>query len=176
MKNRVGMFGVLIALAAIGLGGCNEYKTATATVTTIGQIVTIAQSDLPAICATGAITAAECTQIGQGLTGITALDTQAGTCLTAAGTSAKNAAILACYNAFATGLTSPAELAFFHVKDPKTQAQIEVWVTAVTLAVNTVLDLVGGSSLAMPVLADQPASRRDLHALARRVGVEGYGY
>lgn len=167
---------VLLFGATLGLGGCNEYKTANATITTIGQIIKVAQTDLPTICATGAITAAECTSVGQGLTGLATLQTQSSTCLTAAGASAKDAAILSCVNTFVAGLASPVELALFHVKDPKIQLQIEVWTTAVSLALNTILGVVGGSPMTPPVLADQPAPSPALHAFAIETGLARYGY
>lgn len=166
-----GMFAV-IALAIVGLTGCNAYKAANATLNTIGDIFTIAQNDLPALEANGTIPAKDVPGVTGWLAAGQLLKTQAQTCVTAAGTSAKASALGACLVTFATGLTSPAELADIRVLSKGSQAKIELWATGFVLTANGFCVVEGCSTTPVPIIQSTTApTAEELHDLRIRAGI-----
>ena len=175
MKRNLLRLGVML-LCFTGLAGCNIYNDATNTVAVVGNIITIAQTDLPALQATGIFSATEGTNIANYLTAASTLNTQTGSCVqTAHAAGNKKSAFLACFNTFTQGLLAPQELALLRVINPKAQQTVQVWVTAVVLAVNTALQLSGGTPAAPPQVAALPASRPELLAFEKRLGLS-YGF
>lgn len=176
MMKRNALRLAVMLLCFTGLAGCDIYKDASNTVAVIGKIVTIAQTDLPALQATGIFSAAEGANIANYLAAAKTLNTQTGSCVETAHVAGnKKSAFLACFNTFTAGLLAPQELALLRVVNPKAQQTVQVWVTAVVLAVNTALQLSGGAPAAPPQVAAMPASRPELLALERRVGLN-YGF
>jgi hypothetical protein len=157
-------------LLALSCAGCSSpYQTAVSFQKVIAGVLSIAQSGV------SALPAADQPIASQWVAGATTLDGQLGTCITAAGTSAKAAAFGTCFDTFATGLTSPAELAQLRVMSATSQAKVELWATAAVLAVNGFLDVYDLVEQAQPQIAAAP-SHRDLVAFAHRVGVPAYGF
>lgn len=161
------------AFLGLGLIGCSEYKDAVGAVNVIGQIVTIAENDLPALTTTGTFNPTEAISVQNYLQLVGTLNTQTGACLTAAGTSAKAAAISACFSTFSAGLSSPTELALLRVLNPKAQAKVQLWVTAVILAVNSILGAVGSPPAVAPTITAEQPDMRDLAALRTRLAIAG---
>lgn len=166
--------GLLLVAAFLGLGlaGCSAYTTASNTVTVMGQIVEIAEMDLPSLQQTGIFSATEAAAVRSYLQTAADADQIAGTCVASAHAAGdKKAAFLACFNTFSSAALSPSVLASLHVLNPAAQQKVQVWVTAVTLALNTVLAEVGAQPQAMPAIAPAPASSAELFMLQERLGL-----
>jgi len=177
MKLRIAV-GVMLAALALGLTGCSEYTDASNAVSVIGNIVQIAQADLPALATSGVFSPTEAANVTNYLAAASVLNTQAGTCVaTAHAAGNSKSAFLACFNAFSAGLLNPAELVLLHVSSTKGQSTVQLWVTATVLAVNGILGLVGGTSVTVPTLATDMPSHQDLVAFARHAHVgASYGF
>jgi hypothetical protein len=159
---------VLLALSCVG---CSQsaYTTATKFQVVIAGILNIVQADVPALPAADQPIASQWLATGQ------TLDTQLASCITAGGTNGNVATFGACFNVFAAGLTSPAELAQLRILSPASQAKVELWATAAILAVNGALTIYQLATHPQPQIAADPPSHHDLVALAHRVGVPAYG-
>lgn len=164
----VGSF-VILLLPAVG---CNATTAAQDFANVITGILNIAKAEIPALPPADGAIVAQWTTLG------TTLDGQLQTCIasaTAAG--GKKAAFLGCFNTFAAGIASPAELAQLHVLSAASQSKVQLWVTAIVLGVNAALTSFGGTAAATPQIAAEPASHQDLLALARRVEAKpAYGF
>ena len=146
--------------------GCNATTTAQDFANVIAGILNIAKAEIPALPPPDAAIVTQWTTLG------TTLDAQLQTCITSAtATGGKKAAFLACFNTFAAGIASPAELAQLRVLSAGSQSKMQLWVTAIILGVNAALTSFGGTPTATPQVAVVPASHDDLAQLARRVGL-----
>jgi len=148
-----------LALAALPFElGCSAGQAAAVaqnTATVISNMIKLAQADVPALAATGVINAAEATAVDSYLSGLSGLGSQLSTCVAGAvSAGSKKAAFLSCFTTFASGIT-PGELALFRVINPKAQAKVVEWVAVITIGVNTVITLTGGSPV---VPASAPAA------------------
>jgi hypothetical protein len=171
VKSGLGMI-LIIGFISFGLMGCNPYSTANDTALVIGQIVSLAQADLPSLAATGVFSSSEQTTASNYLAALQAADSQASTCVASAHTAGnKKGAFLTCFNTFAAALQSPAELALLRVLNPKAQAKVQLWVTAVTLALNGALDALGAQQATTPQIAAAGPSSADLFVLRERLGL-----
>jgi hypothetical protein len=149
--------------------GCNALTTAQNFENVITGILNIAKAEIPSLPpADGAILAQ-----WSGL--LTTLNGQLQTCITSAGSSAKKATFLACFNAFAVGATNPTELAQLRLLSPGSQQKVELWLTAAILGVNAALEAFGGAQQIPPVITSQIPSKGDLNALARQLNL-AYGF
>jgi hypothetical protein len=164
----VGSVMVLLLMAT----GCNATTTAQNFANVITGILNIAKADVPAIPPADGAIVAQWTTLG------TTLDGQLQTCITSAtAAGGKKAAFLACFNTFAAGIASPAELAQLRVLSAGSQSKAQLWVTAIVLGVNAALTSFGGTAAQTPTVAAALTSHDDLVALARRVGVStAYGF
>jgi hypothetical protein len=164
----VGSFMVLLVMAA----GCNATTTAQNFANVITGILNIAKAEVPALPPADGAIIARWTTLG------TTLDGQLQTCITSAtAAGGKKAAFLACFNTFAAGIASPAELAQLRVLSAGSQSKAQLWVTAIVLGVNAALTSFGGTAAPTPTVAAALTSHNDLVALARRVGVStAYGF
>jgi hypothetical protein len=159
---------ILVPLLLL-VSGCNSLQTAQNFENVITGILNIAKAEVPALPpADGAI-------LNQWTSLLTTLNGQLETCITAAGTSAKKATFLACFNAFAVGATSPTELAQLRLLSPGSQQKVELWLTAAILGVNAALEAFGGAQQTPPVITSQIPTHQDLEALARKINV-AYGF
>ncbi len=146
--------------------GCNATTTAQDFANVIAGILNIAKAEIPALPPADAAIVTQWTTLG------TTLDAQLRTCITnATAAGGKKAAFLACFNTFAAGIASPAELAQLRVLSAGSQSKVQLWVTAIILGVNAALTSFGGTPAATPQVAMLPASHEDLTQLARRVGL-----
>jgi hypothetical protein len=152
--------------------GCNATTTAQDFANVIAGILNIAKAEIPALPQADAAIITQWTTVG------TTLDAQLQTCITnATAAGGKKATFLECFNTFAAGIASPSELAQLRVLSAGSQSKVQLWVTAIILGVNAALTSFGGTSKAVPQVALQPASRPELFALARRVGLNpAYGF
>lgn len=161
----------LVLLLVIPLCGCSVYKYANNTVNVIGQIISIAQADLPGLESSGVIATADAPAITNWLNGLATLDSQAKTCVATAGTSGTKAALTSCITTFAEGLLNPTELATLRVLSPKSQQKVELYATAITLGLNAYCDIEGCASITPPAISSTPASAQDIQAIRDRIGL-----
>ncbi len=157
-----GSFMILLLMTA----GCNATTTAQNFANVIAGILNIAKAEIPALPPADAATVTQWTTLG------TTLDAQLQTCITSAtAAGGKKAGFLACFNTFAAGIATPAELAQLRVLSAGSQSKVQLWVTAIILGVNAALTSFGGTPTATPQVAVVPASHEDLAQLARQVGL-----
>ncbi len=146
--------------------GCNATTTAQDFANVIAGILNIAKAEIPALPPADAAIVTQWTTLG------TTLDAQLQTCITdATAAGGKKAAFLACFNTFAAGIASPAELAQLRVLSAGSQSKVQLWVTAIILGVNAALTSFGGTPAATPQVAALPASHEELAQLARQIGL-----
>lgn len=174
---KPGWLAVVAIGIALGLGGCNTYQAALTAVNTAGQVIAIAQDDLPALEASGVIPAADGPVVTAWLSAASTLQGQAKTCVTSAGTSGTKAALGNCLFVFANGLTSPAELANLRVLSKSSQQKVELWATGVTLAADGYCVIEGCTQAAPPVITQTAPTAEELHDLRVEAGISpAYGY
>lgn len=168
-------FLTIVATLAIGLTGCNAYQTAQRAHDIVGAVVAVAQADLPSLKATGVFNTSEGQAVSGYLTVATNLNGQYETCITNAQntTSAKliggSSKFLACLSTFAGGLSDPKELAALRVMSPKAQQQAQLWVTAASIGISSVIAALGGQAAPEPQVIAVPIQGPQLEAFARRV-------
>jgi hypothetical protein len=75
-----------------------------------------------------------------------------------------------CFNAFASGLTSPTELARLRLMSAKTQSKVQLIVAAIITAVNIVTTFV------TPTLTSTPTTSSELHEFANTHNIHGDGF
>jgi hypothetical protein len=176
MRPKISKIFLALSLSVLlPIAGCNHYADAQNTVAVIGEIISTAQSDLPSLEAAGLFSATEATAVTNYLNGAQKLDVQTGTCLASIGANGAKAALLACFTAFASGLVSPAELADLRILNPKAQAKVQLWVTAISLAINTGAAFFGGAATPAPQIAALPTSRSELAAFKSRIDLSAFG-
>jgi len=161
---RLALVGSLVILLLPAVG-CNVATTAQDFANVITGILNIAKAEIPALPPGDGAIVAQWTTLG------TTLDGQLQSCITDATTAGgKKTAFLACFNTFAAGIASPAELAQLRVLSAGSLSKVQLWVTAIVLGVNAALTSFGGTAAATPQIAAEPTSHQDLVALARQVG------
>ena len=154
---------VILLLSAVG---CNATTAAQDFANVITGILNIAKAEIPALPPADGAIVTEWTTLG------TTLDGQLQSCITAATTAGgKKPAFLACFNTFAGGIASPAELAQLRVLSPGSQSKVQLWVTAIILGVNAALTSFGGAPAATPTVAGVQPTHAELAQLARRLDV-----
>jgi len=168
---RLAVVGSLVILLLPAVG-CNVATAAQDFADVITGILNIAKAEVPALPPADGAIVAQWTTLG------TTLDGQLQSCITDATTAGgKKAAFLACFNTFAAGIASPAELAQLRVLSAGSLSKVQLWVTAIVLGVNAALTSFGGTAAATPQIAAEPTSHQDLVALARQVGANpAYGF
>ena len=164
------------ALAAVvavcfSIAGCNAFQTAQKAHDIVGAVVAVAQADLPSLQATGVFNATEAATVTNYLNLTVTLNGQYQTCITSANsaTLGKKGKFVTCLDTFAQGLSDPKELAQLRVMRPGAQQQVQLWITAASIGVSSVVAALGGSPVASPQVSEyRPASGAQL-AFNRRV-------
>lgn len=136
------------------LPGCNAQANAQKADQIISAVLQTAKVETPAI--PPADQAAYTNFVNLGF----AFEAQLKSCI-----NAKGAKFTSCFNGFAQGLLSPAELAQLRVLSPATQAKVQLYVTAVVAAVNVIV------AATAPQIAAAPAPVAQLRLLGHRVGL-----
>lgn len=155
----------LSALLSLSLftGGCTSTQKAQDASKAIAVVLTIAQAEAGLVPAGDQVIYNGFVSLGNTLEG------QLNTCIGGLGLMSKNAAFLGCFNAFASGLTSPAELAQLRILSAGTQGRVQIIVAGVIAGVNIAVDAFGGSSVSVPVVASSPASQASIQQLRQQV-------
>jgi len=166
---------LLCFTCTFGMSGCtNTAQVAISVQSAIGSIFDVAIADVPSLQQAGAFSAADATAISGFLQAGKTLDGQLGTCITdATNAGSKKVAFLSCFNTFANGLMSPAELAQLRILSPGAQQRVQLWVTAATLALNTAISAAGGTPTPVPVTIGTSAapSTEELREFAQRLNL-----
>lgn len=163
----------LAAVVAVSFvfAGCNAYQTAQKAHDVVAAVVAVAQADLPSLTATGVFSASESAAVTSYLNLTVNLNEQYQTCLANAQNTIfdKKGKFLACLQVFAQGLSDPKELAQLRVMNPKAQQQVQLWITAASIGVSSVVAALGGQSQPAPQVALERPSRSVQVAFNARV-------
>jgi hypothetical protein len=132
-----------------GLAGCTALQYAQDASKGITIVLDIAKAEQ------GLVPAAD--QVGySGFVSLAqSLDSQLKTCITAGGTTA---ALATCFNTFASGLASSAELAQLRILSPATQAKVQKYLTGVIIGANIYFDAVKKPALVPPAVGPAPTA------------------
>ena len=160
----------LLLLISFGTAGCTGYQKAQTAYNVVEGIFAVAQADLPSLQAAGVFSPQEATVInayvslGQTLTG------QYESCITnAQNTMLKTSGkFLSCLTIFSSGLVDPKELAALRVLNPKAQHNVQLWITAAQIGINSVIAALGGQQSAPVAIAPAPTSA-ELRVFEQRV-------
>jgi hypothetical protein len=161
-----------VVVVCFGLGACNAYQTAQRAHDVVAAVIAVAQADLPSLQATGVFSAAEGATVTNYLNVATNLNGQYATCLANANNTTlnKQSKFLSCLSTFAAGLADPQELALLRVMNPKAQQQVQLWITAASVGVSSVIAALGGQAAPTPQVAEAQPKESELRAFADRVG------
>lgn len=175
MRNKKAALAAMVAVC-FGFAGCNAYQTAQKAHDIVAAVVSVAQADLPSLTATGVFSASESTAVTGYLNLATNLNGQYQTCIANAQNTTfnKKAKFLACLQVFAQGLSDPKELAQLRVMSPKAQQQVQLWITAASIGVSSVIAALGGQAEAVPQIAIERPSRGAQSAFNARVWAVGF--
>lgn len=150
---------VLVLFLGMASTSCNGYDAAVRVSNVIAAILQVASAETAAIPAADQAAYTNFVTLGQTLEG------QLQKCIAAADSGMKKSGkYLACFNGFATGLNSPAEMAQLRILAPDTQKKVQLYLTAITVAVNTAVAAFGGTQSAPPSITQSP-SKADLEQL-----------
>lgn len=135
----------LALVSMVGMTGCTASTVAQRAETSISVAVAVAQAEAPLIPVADQA----------GYNGFVALavglNTQLSACVSnASGIMGRSSKFLACFNAFAAGVASPAELAQLRLLSPSVQAKVQVYVAAIVAGVNVAVVALGGKAVASP--------------------------
>lgn len=159
MKRLTSFSCIAVLLLIPMLAGCNGLSDAVKAENVITAVLTTAKAEVAIVPAQDR--AAYTNFINLGLT----LDTQLATCINnVSGLMGKSSQFASCFTVFASGLTSPAELAQLRILSPGTQAKVQLYVTSIVAGINVALAFFNSSAVAPPVIAPAPTSS-EMHQL-----------
>lgn len=161
MKSKLLAIALSVALV-FPLAGCSSLQKAQKVSAVIEAVVEVAKAE------TSVVPAADQVAYTSFVTLTDALHTQLDACINSANGMTKGAKFLACFNGFAAGLNSPAELAQLRVLSQGSQRKVQLYLVGIIAGVNVAVSYFGGSPVAAPVLTQAP-SAAELNALKVRV-------
>jgi hypothetical protein len=136
--------------------GCNatDYQKAKQATAIINAIFVLAKADLPALETTGVIPLPVqpivAAFLDVGIAGVASTNT----CIDAGQATPNNASVfLACYMAFSNQIKNSPALAALKILSPTSMAQVEIWITALDVAVTTIVVALGGTAPVITVPA-----------------------
>lgn len=156
----------LVIVPVLLLSGCNAYQTAQRFETVLAGIISIAQAEEGALPPADAAIVKQWTDLG------VTLDSQLNACIMVAGQhGGKGATFAGCFNTFASGLASPAELAQLRVLSPGAQKKAQLYVTAAILGVNAALTAFKVAEQPVPQIGSAPQpSAQEINQLRVELG------
>jgi len=158
----------VILSVALAVSGCNGVEQATRVENVVNGLIALAQAEVSVVPPQDRAAFAHYVALAQ------SLDAQLDTCIKGvSGVMGKGGKFLACFNAFAVGLTNPAELAQLRLMSPGAQHRVQLYATAIITGVNVAVAYFGGVKVSPPPITQAPTAA-DLHSLAVRVGIRGY--
>lgn len=164
MKFRSISLSIVLSIS-IALSGCNYQQDAQRTANVIAAVIAVAKVEAQVV------PVADQVAYNNFLAALTTIDGQLNTCVAAAkGMGAtRKSTFLACFNTFATGLTTPAELAQLRILDKGVQGKVALYVVGIVAGVNVALSFFGGPAVAPPVAGPVPTAG-ELRDLCHQVG------
>lgn len=168
MRKTFAVFVMVVCLVVMSLGvsACNSGQTAQGISNALGGILNIAQAEETAVSSGDAAILAHWVSLGQ------TLQLQLNGCVQASGNGKTK--LVACFNGFAGGLLSPAELTQLRLLSPGVRGKVQVIATAALIAVNGALTQFGANAQANPAIATAPAAAADLRQLEESLRNGGY--
>ena len=152
------LFVPVITLAVL-MSACNGYDVAVRVANIIAAVLQVAAAESAAVPAADQPAYKNFVVLGQ------TLESQLQACLEAADSGmTKSSKFLACFNNFTSGLAAPAELAQLRVLAPDTQKRVQLYLTAITVGVNTAIAAYGGTQSAPPSITQAP-TKADMNQL-----------
>lgn len=175
MKTRKAALAAVVAVCFV-FAGCNAYQKAEKAHDIVAAVVAVAKADLPSLTQTGVFSASESAAVTGYLNLATNLNGQYATCLSNANNSTlnKKSKFLGCLNTFAAGLSDPKELASLRIMNPKAQQQMQLWITAASIGVSSVIAALGGQAVPSPTVSENLPLPLDLRPFAEQAGICGY--
>lgn len=169
MKIRQAALAAFVVVC-MGITGCNAYQTAQKAHDIVAAVVAVAQADLPSLQSAGVFSASEATAVGNYLSLTTTLDGQYQTCINTANdaTLNKKGKFLNCLDIFAAGLSNSSELAQLRLMSPKAQQEVQLWITAASVGVSSVIAALGGQTMANPQVAKGIVRSEEWRAASER--------
>src|ERR1700690_1651523 len=167
-KLKILMIVPLLAFC-LNLSGCSAYNDTLAGLNTLGQIITVAEADIPTLEAAGTFSAADAAAAQSWLQGLGAIQSQSVACVNTVGSKGAKASFAVCVTEFGIGLLSPTEMADLRLLSPSAQKQATIWVTALVLAANAVSVIVNATPVVAPVVGTSP-SAQDLRDFGTHAG------
>lgn len=163
----------VLVFAAFFTVACNAYQTAQRAHDVVAAVIAVAEADLPSLQATGVFSTSEAQAVTNYLTLATNLNGQYATCLSNANNTTlnKKSKFLSCLQTFAAGLSDPNELAALRVLNPKAQQQVQLWVTAASVGISSVIAALGGQAAPPPQVTSVQPAQSDLTAFTRRIAI-----
>lgn len=149
------------ALTALLMTGCNAQQTAQKAAAIIGAAFAAAQQDISAVPQQDQAAYSNFVTLGQ------TLDHQLQACLAASGT--KSAKLLACFNGFAAGLNSPAELVQLRILSGPSQNKVQKYLDFAIAAVNIAVAAYGGSEVTAPQVQPTPTPKAELRQMYQQL-------
>jgi len=158
------------ALLCMSLTACNQTpaQTADRVEVVVQGVLQIAQAEESALPPADAAILKPWVDLGN------TLNSQLGSCIAASGSSSSKLAT--CFNAFASGLLSPQELAQLKIISPSSQNRVQLWATAIIAGVNVALTAFKAANAPTPQIAATPTSARELRNFARANRLPAYGF
>jgi hypothetical protein len=157
--------GVLLIVPLLLISGCNGLSAAMKAENVITAVLTIAKAEVAVVPAQDQAIYTNFVNLG-----IT-LDGQLASCITSVqGLMGKSSQFAACFTAFATGLTTPAELAQLRLLSAGTQGKVQLYVVAIITGINVALAFFSSTAVSPPTIAATPTSSQDLRALRSQLG------
>lgn len=163
---------VFLLASALLLTSCNATQIATDTSNALSAILSIAAAETPQIPTQDQQIYSGFVALGQ------SLNAQLNTCIQTVGKKAVK--LLSCFNTFATGLNTPAEMTQLRLLSPKTQNRVQLYLTAAIVAINVALKFYSGPPATPATVAMTQPSEQDLRELALAANLDtrllNYGY
>lgn len=148
-----------VSLLALSMIGCSALEKATLASNLIGDVLTVAEAEKSSVNNTSFDNFVD---LGN------TLQEQLNGCISGV-SSSKAGSFLACFNSFASGLTSSTELAQLRVSDAATQHSAQIIITAIITGVNVGVKTFSGTLVTTPVVGT-PATAAELNAVRAQLG------
>ena len=162
---------LLVAVLAItlpfGMVGCSAYTVATHASAVIGAILQVAAAEEVVVPVADQAAYTSFVNLGQ------SLNTQLNSCIASANSGlTKSGKFLACFNGFAQGLSSPAELAQLRLLSAGTQSKVQLYIVGIVTGVNVAIAAFGGTQATAPTVSEAMPTPNQLQELAAQAHVD----
>lgn len=154
----------LVLLLSFSITGCNGLSAATKAQNVITAVITVAKAEAPVVPAQDQAAYSNFVNLA------ISLDGQLAKCITSvSGIMGKSGKFASCFTTFASGLTTPAELAQLRVLNPQTQQKVQLYLTSIVAGVNVALAFFSNSAVPPPVVTPTPTSAKDVQDFMRPI-------